>query len=168
MARADGPGGWTVRPAGPADDAAIQALFAQTLTQAIWLAPGADIDTDFKRNSGGETVWVCTGPDAREPGQTPGQTPGQAPGQAPGQVLGFIAVYAPGAFIHHLYVAPQAQGQGIGRALLDSLADWLPKPWRLKCVVANTAARAFYARTGWVETERAMGSQGEYVLLRQY
>ena len=160
MARADGPGGWTVRPAGPADDAAIQALFAQTLTQAIWLAPGADIDTDFKRNSGGETVWVCTGPDAREPGQTPGQMPGQ--------VQGFFAVYAPGAFIHHLYVAPQAQGQGIGRALLDSLADWLPKPWRLKCVVANTAARAFYARTGWVETERAMGSQGEYVLLRQY
>ena len=127
-----------------------------TLSQATWLAPGAEIDTDFKRNSGGETVWVC---------------PGRGAGIDLGSdhpLLGFIAVYAPGAFVHHLYVAPQALGQGIGRALVDSLAGWLPKPWRLKCVVANTAARAFYAHTGWVETERAMGSQGEYVLLRQF
>ncbi len=136
-----------MRPATDEDAAGIQALFALTLQQAAWLPPGAEIDTDFKRNSSCETVWVCPGPAA---------------------LLGFIAVYAPGRFVHHLYVAPQAQGRGVGRALVDSLAPWLPKPWYLKCVLANQAARAFYARTGWVETERAMGSQGEYVVLRQY
>ena len=137
-----------VRAAEPADADQIQTIFEQALRQADWLAPGADIDTDFKRNSSGEVVYVCL--------------------SSAGQVSGFLAVYATGAFIHHLYVAQDAQRQGVGRALLAALAEVLPKPWRLKCVVANQAARQFYARTGWVETEKALGSQGEYVVLRQF
>ena len=138
----------SVRLATPADAPALQALYARTLLAADWLLPGAEIDTDFKRNSQGEAVWVCAGPG--------------------GPVLGFIAVYAAGAFIHHLYVAPEAQRRGVGRALLGSLDAWLPRPWRLKCVIANPAALAFYAHTGWVETQRDRGSQGEYAVLRRY
>ena len=137
-----------VRPALLADAAGLQSLFARSLLGADWLPAGIVPDTDFAQNSQGEAVWVCA-----EPG---------------GEVLGLIAVYAAGAFIHHLYVAPEAQGRGVGRALVDSLDAWLPRPWRLKCVIANEAARAFYARTGWVETSRDRGSQGEYAVLRRF
>ena len=137
-----------VRPATAADAAGLQAVYAMALGGADWLPPGAERDLDFARNSQGEAVWVCA-----EPG---------------GPVLGLIAVYVAGAFIHHLYVARPAQGQGIGRALVDSLDAWLPRPWRLKCVIANAPALAFYARTGWVETGRDRGSQGEYAVLRRY
>ena len=65
-------------------------------------------------------------------------------------------------------MAPEAQGRGIGRALVDSLDAWLPRPWRLKCVIANQAARAVYARTGWVEAGLDRGSQGEYAVLRRF
>ena len=137
-----------VRPALPADAAGLQTLFARSLLGAAWLLPGNAPDTDFAQNSQGEAVWVCG-----EPG---------------GEVLGLIAVYAAGGFIHHLYVAPEVQGRGVGRALVDSLDAWLPRPWYLKCVIANVAARAFYARTGWVETGRDRGSQGEYAVLRRF
>ena len=137
-----------VRAAEPADADQIQAIFEQALRAADWLAPGGEIDTDFKRNSSGEAVYVCLSP--------------------AGRISGFLAVYAAGAFVRHLYVAPDAQRQGVGRALLAALAAGLAKPWRLKCVTANLAARQFYARTGWVETEKALGSQGEYVVLRQF
>ena len=137
-----------VRAAGPADADQIQAIFEQSLRGADWLAPGAEIDPDFKRNSSGEAVYVCLSP--------------------AGRISGFLAVYVAGAFVHHLYVAPFAQRQGVGSALLAALAQELPKPWRLKCVTVNHAARQFYARTGWVETEKALGSQGEYVVLRQF
>ena len=137
-----------VRPALPADAAGLQDLFARSLLGAAWLPAGVVPDIDFAQNSQGEAVWVC--------------------GEPAGPVLGLIAVYAAGGFIHHLYVAPEAQGRGIGRALVDSLDAWLPRPWRLKCVIANEAARAFYARTGWVETGRDRGSQGEYAVLRRF
>ena len=135
-----------VRSATPADDAQIQALFESAIASARWIPDEAPRDTDFKRNSGGESVFVCCAVD--------------------GRVTGLLSVYVGGAFIHHLYVAPSCQRQGIGAALLDSMQAWLPQPWRLKCVVANGAARAFYARLGWHEIETNMGSQGPYVVLR--
>ena len=139
----------TVRLADPRDDDALQGIFARALTGASWLPPGAEPDTDFKRNSSGETVHVCS--------------------DAAGVLLGFIAVYEPGSFVHHLYVDAAHQGQGVGRAILTAVVDSRPdKPWRLKCVLSNTAARAFYARTGWRETETAMGSQGLYGVLRKW
>ena len=138
----------TIRPATDADAPALQALFALTLIQATWMPEGAERDTNFQRNSQGEAVHVCIAPD--------------------GSLLGFVAVYVAGAFIHHLYVSPLAQGQGVGRALIDSMASWLPKPWRLKCVTANAQALDFYLHTGWQLTDKAMGSQGEYAVLRQF
>jgi len=139
----------TVRLADPRDDDAVQGIFERALTGASWLPPGAEPDLNFKRNSSCETVHVCSA--------------------AVGTVLGFIAVYEPGSFVHHLYVDAAHQGQGVGRAVLTAVVDSRPdKPWRLKCVLANTAARAFYARTGWRETETAMGSQGPYVVLRKW
>ena len=139
----------TVRLAQPTDAPAVQGIFERALTRADWLRAGAEPDTDFVHNSSCETVHVCSADD--------------------GVVRGFIAVYEPGSFVHHLYVDAAFQGQGVGRAILAAVVDSQPdKPWRLKCVLVNTRARAFYAKTGWRETETAMGSQGLYVVLRKY
>ena len=135
-----------VRPATPADAADLQRIFDHALRDADWLPAGAEPDTDFARNSTGEEVWVCLSPEQH--------------------VIGLLSVYVARAFVHHLYVDAAHQRQGVGAALLDSMQSWLPQPWRLKCVTANTAARAFYARCGWVETEHNLGSQGPYVVMR--
>ena len=138
----------TVRLAQPSDAPAVQSIFERALRAADWLPAGAEPDTDFVRNSSCETVHVCTTDD--------------------GAVRGFIAVYDPGSFVHHLYVDAAFQGQGVGRAILAAVVDSQPnKPWLLKCVLINTRARAFYANTGWRETATAMGSQGPYAVLRK-
>ncbi len=135
-----------VRPARPQDAPAVQRIFAHSLQSSDWLPGAAEHDTDFARNSSGESVAVFEATD--------------------GAIAGFVSVYAAGAFIHHLYVDQAHQRQGVGRALLAWLQTWLPQPWRLKCVIANTRALAFYARCGWVETGRSVGSQGPYAELR--
>ena len=137
-----------VRAAEPADQGDLQAIFEHALRGASWLPGDADVDTDLLRNSSGETAFVAL--------------------TVLGEITGFMSVYAPGKFIHHLYVKPQFQRQGVGAALLASLDAWLPRPWYLKCVVANGSARAFYNGTGWAETETHIGSQGQYVVFRRF
>lgn len=66
-----------------------------------------------------------------------------------GRLCGFAAFYVPAAFVHLLIVAPDAQGQGIGRALLRQLQRGRRKPLRLKCVKSNHAALDFYAHLGF-------------------
>ncbi|SFI89511.1 GNAT family N-acetyltransferase [Celeribacter neptunius] len=58
-----------------------------------------------------------------------------------------------GAFIGGLFVAPEAQGQGVGRALIAH-ARSLKSHLALEVYTANPGARAFYARLGFRETGR--------------
>ena len=69
-----------------------------------------------------------------------------------GNLLGFISVWEPESFVHHLFIANGHRGQGIGRALLSDLQWRLSGPFRLKCVAANVDALAFYRRLGWIAT----------------
>ena len=56
------------------------------------------------------------------------------------------------AEIKHLYVALNAQGQGVGRRLLEkALERCAPDSVALAVVRENAAARRFYARLGGVE-----------------
>lgn len=56
------------------------------------------------------------------------------------------------AEIKHLYVALNAQGQGVGRRLLEkALEQCAPNGVALAVVRQNTGARRFYARLGGVE-----------------
>ena len=66
-----------------------------------------------------------------------------------GLIGGFSGIYLADAFLHHLYVAPPFQRQGLGRLLLQASRRQLTTPLRLKCIVANTAARLFYRSVGW-------------------
>ena len=55
---------------------------------------------------------------------------------------------------------------GVGRALLHAALATLPGPAELKCATDNNLALAFYARPGWVKTERKAGGLEPFVRLR--
>jgi ribosomal protein S18 acetylase RimI-like enzyme len=73
-----------------------------------------------------------------------------------GAVRGFVALdlaHEGGPYIDNLHVAPGAQGQGLGVALLAAAArEALPKGrlW-LTVMAGNAGARRFYARAGGAE-----------------
>ncbi len=63
-----------------------------------------------------------------------------------------------GGWLDALYVRPDAQGEGIGSALLDVAKSVRPAGFSLWVFESNTPARAFYARHGLVEREHTDGS----------
>jgi len=77
--------------------------------------------------------------------------------------MAFISIWEPEKFIHHLYVAPQHQGQGLGHCLIAHADKRFGRPLYLKCGEANTAVRSFYDRTGWVALSREIGPDGPYI-----
>ncbi|AKU95730.1 acetyltransferase (putative) [Labilithrix luteola] len=81
-----------------------------------------------------------------------------------GALVGFVALWEPDRFVHHLYLAAGQQRQGIGRALLHALG-WPEQPLHLKCLRRNEAALAFYFKLGFVGIGQGQGADGEYVLL---
>jgi ribosomal protein S18 acetylase RimI-like enzyme len=71
---------------------------------------------------------------------------------------GFIAFGA--GWVDHLYVRPEYQHQGLGKALL-ALAMKTPSPLRLWVFQRNTVAIRFYRARGFREVERTDGSRNE-------
>ncbi|QPJ65264.1 MAG: GNAT family N-acetyltransferase [Candidatus Nitrohelix vancouverensis] len=84
-----------------------------------------------------------------------------------GKVAGFISVWEPESFIHHLYVDPEFWGMGIGTELVDFMASLTRgRPLGLKCKVGNKLAMAFYRARGFVETdERGEDEYGPWARL---
>lgn len=70
-----------------------------------------------------------------------------------------------GAEIGGLFVAPEAQGRGVGRALVGHAAA-RHGALTLEVYEKNTAARGFYARTGFTERSRRDDDEYGEVLLR--
>lgn len=64
-------------------------------------------------------------------------------------VVGFVSVWEPEPFIHHLYIDPSHQDNGVGELLMKDALSWMGRPARLKCVVRNLRACAFYEKHGW-------------------
>ena len=81
-----------------------------------------------------------------------------------GRLVGGIRGHPRGDEVHlsGMYVAPDAQGRGIGKALLDELVRWFPRTVALRADVrpTSTQARRFYARHGFVEINRARTDVG--------
>ncbi|GHY46459.1 acetyltransferase [Vibrio cholerae] len=65
-----------------------------------------------------------------------------------GNVAGFISIWEPDNFIHHLYVATEYQGQGVGSMLLNG-AKMKYDNLSLKCMVQNQKALNFYLSQGF-------------------
>ncbi|UUX49846.1 GNAT family N-acetyltransferase [Nisaea acidiphila] len=76
-----------------------------------------------------------------------------------GEIVGFSAVRRD--HINHLYVAPGAQGKGIGTRLLDSLKAYAGSDLSLYVFLKNSRARAFYERHGFVCVAYGDGSSNE-------
>ncbi|SNR94235.1 L-amino acid N-acyltransferase YncA [Streptosporangium subroseum] len=76
-----------------------------------------------------------------------------------GQIAGFAALNI--HWLEHLYVAPDAQGHGIGTALLTQAKKARPNLLILHVFQQNTGARRFYERHGFTLTTLGDGSDNE-------
>ncbi|MEZ8696608.1 GNAT family N-acetyltransferase [Vibrio lentus] len=84
--------------------------------------------SDFERDTDGEQIWVAV---------------------EGSEVLGFISIWEPDAFIHHLFVSPHKLRNGAGARLLN-LSKQHYSTLSLKCLVANENATDFYHSNGFV------------------
>ena len=81
-----------------------------------------------------------------------------------GQIGGFASVFEPASFIHHLYIDPEVQRSGLATLLTNVACQHCASPPRLKCLIVNHAARAFYRSLGWHESENPEFShEGDWI-----
>ena len=128
-----------VRPAHPLDAGKVGAILTQAVRDHKWmpvLHSEAENISFFGRMIDHELVWVADD----------------------GVVRGFLA--REGDYIHALYVARGARGHGIGSVLMDAAKAACAR-LELYTFVANTGARRFYERHGFVEVERSDGSRND-------
>ena len=125
---------------------ALRALYMASRTSTFtWLDSRGYQLTDFDAHVTDDTIYVAVIGDS---------------------VLGFIAVYEPDNFIHHLFVADDGQGMGVGTKLLAMLTEFNGRPQILKCLVKNEKAMQFYLAKGFVEVGKGTGVVGDYLVLR--
>ncbi|MEI9990142.1 MAG: GNAT family N-acetyltransferase [Rhizomicrobium sp.] len=74
-------------------------------------------------------------------------------------LVGILSIYRDENFVHCLYVDPDAQRLGVGRALVDHVRRVVGAPLTLKLDVPNRKAIAFYEATGW-ERMTGLDDQG--------
>jgi GNAT superfamily N-acetyltransferase len=79
--------------------------------------------------------------------------------------IGFISIWMPDNFIHHLYVDQKYHGKGIGTQLLNTALKKTNFPVTLKCLEKNTNAVSFYKSKGFVQKEKGESEQGTYILI---
>ena len=77
-----------------------------------------------------------------------------------GDLVGFLALGAEGE-VEHLYVRADHTGRGLGARLLGLARAAHPEGLSLWTFAANTGARRFYARHGFVETGGTDGDNDE-------
>lgn len=78
---------------------------------------------------------------------------------------GFISLWMPDNFIHHLYIDSHYHKKGYGKKLLDHALNILGRPASLKCVVRNDNAVQFYKSQGWKVDETGKDIMGPYYLM---
>ncbi|MEO6145438.1 MAG: GNAT family N-acetyltransferase [Dermatophilaceae bacterium] len=76
-----------------------------------------------------------------------------------GDVVGFAEPSE--GWLHALYVAPSAQGAGVGSALFEHAMALLPNGFDLWVFQRNTRALDFYARYDCLEVRRTDGADNE-------
>ncbi len=131
-----------LRPASPHDVGAIAALFAVSRAEAMpWLpvvhTPAEDLHF-FRRVLAEQRVVVAL---------------------VEGRVAGFVATG--GGCLHHLYVDPRCQRQGLGDQLLRHAKAAMPKGFRFWVFQQNEHARGFYERRGARLLELRDGADNE-------
>ena len=121
----------TIRTARSAlDIAEAAALYQRTGTAAFtWRPPGYFQADDFRRFAEEEEVFMAFAGEA---------------------LVGILSLFRADNFVHCLYVDPDAQRLGVGRALVAHVRRETGSALTLKLDTPNKNAIAFYERTGWV------------------
>jgi GNAT superfamily N-acetyltransferase len=136
-----------VRPFVEGDSLALEVIYRDCRMEAAWLPPEVRERSNFARDTEGEALLVAVG-GTDEP-------------------EGFISVWVPESFIHHLYVRSSARRRGVGERLLNSLNGRIPKPWRVKCLRANAEAFRFYLKRGWTEVSSGTSEDGPFATMEK-
>ncbi|MEZ5503458.1 MAG: GNAT family N-acetyltransferase [Halioglobus sp.] len=79
------------------------------------------------------------------------------------EVVGFVSIWKPDNFLHHLFVSPKYQRKGVGKALISESVSRFGLPMFLKCIKENIEACRFYEQFGWQLKEEAIGPEGPYI-----
>lgn len=136
----------TLRAALPSDEKDLAALYTKSRRETFtWCDPAQFQDEDWAKDTKGEVVSVACDR---------------------AKVVGFVAVAEPEDFIHHLYIRRDYQRQGVGSLLLArGLRQCKGGKARLKCLILNKPARAFYLKEGWMIVENGRDALGEFHLM---
>ena len=121
-----------------------QVYRASRLAAFPWLAPETLQLEDFDRDTLDERILVA---------------------EVDGRPCGFVSIWEPDSFLHHLFVHPDVFRRGIGRALLQQCLPYLAGRATLKCLKANGNALAFYRHLGWQVEGEGDSSDGPYYLV---
>jgi GNAT superfamily N-acetyltransferase len=125
------------------DYEALRKLFLiERLITFSWLDPTEFQLDDFEKDTQGELILVARLDDIP---------------------VGFISIWEPNNFIHHLYIDQKYQNKGIGTELLKVAIEKSNLPLSLKCLENNKKAVKFYIRKGFIETEKGISEHGNYV-----
>lgn len=130
-------------PAAPADDARIAALIRTSKAVAMpWLAVVHTPEEDL--------AWVRSVLLVQH---------AITVAREDGDVVGVLAT-SPG-WVDQLYVHPEHQGRGVGRALLEAAKATSEGDLQLWTFTRNARARAFYERAGFAAEEETDGTTNE-------
>ena len=73
-----------------------------------------------------------------------------------GVLAAMLALHLPRKYLDQLFVAPEYQGQSLGRTLLAFTRQHLPNEIELRCVRENEKAWRWYEREGFVFEKEAV------------
>ncbi|CAB1262048.1 TPA: GNAT family N-acetyltransferase [Vibrio cholerae] len=105
-----------------------------------WLKTDSFRLEDFDRDSQGERIWLS---------------------EVLGNLAGFLSIWEHDSFVHHLYVATEYHGQGVGTMLLNG-AKAKYGNLSLKCMVQNQKALNFYLSQGFEIVSQVDDELGGY------
>jgi quinol monooxygenase YgiN len=119
-----------IRHAARRDRDALADLYLTCRRQTFtWVEPMRYARDDFDADTQDELLLVCERDDVP---------------------VGFLGLWTPDNFLHHLFVLAGHQGHGAGRGLVRAAQTYATGPLRLKCAVRNERALRFYERLGGV------------------
>lgn len=135
-------GNVTIRVASEVDYPALRRIYLETRrTSFDWENKEAMTLEDFDKDTEEECIILA---------------------EADSHIMGFVSLYLPENFIHHLFVHPDFSGKGVGGQLVKASIEKMGKPLRLKCVSENHKAIKFYENSGWKKVIEEGKPGGEY------
>lgn len=134
-----------IRDFAEADREEIQQIYLLSRHHAFhWMSPTSFQLSDFEKDTEGERICVA---------------------EIDNRLAGFISIWMPDNFIHHLFVHPNFKKKGIGKALLNAGIAQLNGPASLKCLKQNKNAVSFYQANGWeIESEGGDGADSYFLM----